>query len=568
MILNPVSLLLILLLAAYLGNQGTLSALLAFIGATFASLLAAAFFEPLQRVISGWRPDYARGITFLLLFFLAFSACRIAADMTVIKNVRMPKILDRSVGFVFGFLAAMVVIGSTLIGIQMLPLGTDILGYDRFGSSTGMRVEGDPTAVASGSNIWLAPDNFTVGIWNLALGRALGGDQAFANAHPNFLVECYGYRQSVQTGASTALPPDLMSVPAAWVSSNPDILKQFDINDPDKAVVMVRAQISQGSDPPKSSVNMGASGDAAKPYFFITPTQIRLVTDKPKQYYPIGYLERGTTLVLTPYDAGQLADDFPKDKDKVIEDWLFEINKDEHPKFVEVKQLAKVDLAGILKDTPTRAESAAAYAPRTSRAEQSTLTVHVAGMEGGHNDNVKVYVVSLNTTIRVAKPLIGPSYDENLKHLQDINSGNGTIWLQAQGKPGVPNTGQIESAHRMLQNPKNDSLDTTISWHDFLQYLFVGECTPDGPRNLVVLPQYFESQVLPVMTPSIIKQGVTDSSGKVDLPEIPKGSYDVVAVTTTDKGFYFWVETKQVAAKTADAVELTPENASFSAVLK
>src|SRR5271154_4434405 len=213
MIFNFVSLLLILLVAAYLGNQGVLSALLALITATFASILAAAYFEPLQGVLAGWRPDYARGLTFLLLFFLAFSGCRIAADMLILKNLRLPKIIDRAIGAVVGLFAGLVIIGSILVGIQMLPLGTNLLGYDRFGGANGMQTYEDqgngpvptPNGLAAGSDIWLMPDNFTVGIWNLALGKALGGNQSFASVHPNFLVESYGYRQTVQAGVAAAL---------------------------------------------------------------------------------------------------------------------------------------------------------------------------------------------------------------------------------------------------------------------------------------------------------------------------------------------------------------------------
>ena len=567
MILDCVSLVLILLIAGYLGNQGTFSALLALIGATFGSLFAAAMFEPLQGPIAGWRPDLARGITFLLLFFLAFSACRIGVDMLVLKNIKMNKIVDRSIGVFFGLFAAMIIVGSTLVGLQMLPLGTVLLGYDRFGGDTGMRVDGDPTAVAAGTNIWLAPDNFTVGLWNLALGKSLGGGVGFANAHPNFLVETYGYRQTVAAGANTALPKELLEVPVAWQSSDPAILKELNITDPDKAVVMVRAEVSQGGDPPKSAVNMGTTGDAAKAYFFITPTQIRLVTDKPRQYYPIGYLERGTSLILTPYDSGQIADDMPKDKTKVVEDWLFEINKDEKPKFVEVKQLARVALADVMKDQPAHPEAASAYAPRTSRAEQSTLIVQV-NAEGAKNDGVKVYVLSQSTTLRNANSIIGPAYDDNLAHLKDIEGGNQTVWLAAQGKPGVPNSGEMNAAWRILQNLRNKAPEDTVLWHDFLQYMFVGASTPDGVRNLVVLPQYFEDKVVPLITPAIIAQGVTDASGKVELKEIPKGTFDIVAAAKSDKAFYFWVLAKPVQAKTAESVELTAQNAGFSAVLK
>src|SRR5271170_2772845 len=427
MILNGVSLLLILLMAAYLGNQGVLSALLTLITATFASILAAAYFEPLQGLLAGWRPDYARGITFLLLFFLAFSGCRIAADMLILKNLKLPRLIDRAIGGVVGLFAGLVIVGSTLIGIQMLPLGTNLLGYDRFGGENGMQVYDDEgngknavwNGLAAGSNIWLMPDNFTVGIWNLALGKALGGNQTFTSVHPNFLVESYGYRQTVQPGVAATLPPDLFSVQTAWVSSDPTYLSMFKITDTDKALVMVRTEVKQGGDPPKVSANMGTTGNDAKPYFFVTPTEVRLVTDKLRQYYPIGYLEKGSRFIVTPYDTGQLADDFPKDNDKVVEDWLFEINSDEKPQFIEVKQLARVPLAGLIKDKPFGPTASSEYAPRTSRADQSTVVVHVTDTEGAKLDGIKVYILQPMITWRDAKSLVVSAYDENLAHLKD-----------------------------------------------------------------------------------------------------------------------------------------------------
>ncbi|MGN6367144.1 MAG: CvpA family protein [Phycisphaerae bacterium] len=568
MILDVLAVLLILSIAGYLGNQGTFSALIALIASAFASLFAAAMFEPLMGPIAGWRPDYARGVTFLVLFFLALSACRIAADMIVLKNIRMNKIVDRSIGAIFGFFAGMIVVGSTLVGIQMLPLGTTILGYDRYGTGTGMRVEGDPAAVASGSNIWLSPDNFTVGMWELALGKALGGSVGFENAHPNFLVECYGYRQTVEPGANTALPKELLNVPVAWQSADPAILKQLNIEDPDKAVVMVRAEVSQGGDPPKSSVNMGTTGDAAKAYFFITPTEIRLVTDKARQYYPIGYLERGTTLIPMPYDSGQIADDMPKDKTKVVEDWLFEINKDEKPKFVEMKQLARVQLADVLKNQPVRPEAATAYAPRTARAEQATVIVRV-NAEGMKSEGVKVYITTLNTTYRDARSTIVEAYDANLSHLKEVENGTGgSTWVAAAGKPGVPNSGDMNTTWRMLQNMESKGAEDSITFQEFLQYLFPGAATPDGVRNLVVYPEYFNNKIVPLITPAIIAQGETDSSGKVELKDIPKGSYDVIAMGKGDKAFYFWIQNKQVQAKATQTLELSAKDAAFSAVLK
>ncbi len=203
MILSLLVLLIIILLTLYLATQGALSAALELVAAAFASIAAMALFEPLQGIIAGWRPEYARGVTFLVLYFLIFSGLRLATDQLVPKNVVMPAWIDRSLGAVVGFFAAMIVMGTTVIGVEMLPLGTTLLDFDRFPTANRMRPEADaaPGAFASQNGLWLNPDRFVLGLWGLTSGRALGGSQSFSRIHPDLSVESYGYRNVVQQGA-------------------------------------------------------------------------------------------------------------------------------------------------------------------------------------------------------------------------------------------------------------------------------------------------------------------------------------------------------------------------------
>src|SRR5262245_58539845 len=113
MMLNILSILMIVLIMLYLSSQGFLSSILALVTSLFASVLAMALFEPLQGFVAGYRPDYARGVTMLLIFFLGMSGLRIAADMIVPKNIVLPSWLDRSLGGVTGFLTGLIVVGTT-----------------------------------------------------------------------------------------------------------------------------------------------------------------------------------------------------------------------------------------------------------------------------------------------------------------------------------------------------------------------------------------------------------------------------------------------------------------------
>src|SRR5437868_6015056 len=130
MIFNILVLLILVMVAAYLANQGTLSAILIFISASFASVLAGALFEPLHGVL------------------------------------------------------------------------------------------------AKPTNIWFAPDAFTLAIWDAALGKAMGGNREFSAVHPDLATESYGYRNVVQYSVQTSLHPDLFKALAAYTTED---TKRFNI---------------------------------------------------------------------------------------------------------------------------------------------------------------------------------------------------------------------------------------------------------------------------------------------------------------------------------------------------
>src|SRR6185369_11751111 len=99
MIFNVIVLVLIVLITLYLSTQGMLSSLLALATAMFSSILAMGLMEPLQGIIAGaWRGDYARGVTFLILFLVLFSVTRVVADLVVPKNIKVQLWVNRIVG--------------------------------------------------------------------------------------------------------------------------------------------------------------------------------------------------------------------------------------------------------------------------------------------------------------------------------------------------------------------------------------------------------------------------------------------------------------------------------------
>ncbi len=70
------------------------------------------------------------------------------------QNIKLPQLVNRLAGGLVGFFVALVVVGTIIIGVDMLPLGyVALMGYDRFPGDN--RMEGDSAGVAAApSNTW------------------------------------------------------------------------------------------------------------------------------------------------------------------------------------------------------------------------------------------------------------------------------------------------------------------------------------------------------------------------------------------------------------------------------
>ena len=195
--------------------------LLALITAIFASLLAMGLLEPLQGLMASWKPDYARGATLLLLFLIAFAILRIVADIAVPKTIRLPVMVNRVTGGVLGFFTALVILGTIVVGIEMMPLPRTLMGYDRFPGESVMHDKDRPgEASRATSGVWFGPDRLVQAIWKGASGGGLGGNYAWADIHPDLSVESYGYRNSAAVGSTRTVLQENFDVQAAWMTKD------------------------------------------------------------------------------------------------------------------------------------------------------------------------------------------------------------------------------------------------------------------------------------------------------------------------------------------------------------
>ncbi|HVX85598.1 MAG TPA: CvpA family protein [Phycisphaerae bacterium] len=549
MIFDGIVLLFILIMTSYLATQGTLSALWTLISASFASLVAMGTFETLAFTIAKWKPDYSRGLAFLAIFLVAFLICKLLGDNLVTKNIRLPKGVDRGVGALFGFLTGLIAVGTSVLGVQMLPLPTALLGYDRFG--TPERMQGDtPGVAAEPKNLWLAPEAFTMKFWDLASGRGLGGAREFASVHPNLATESYGYRNVVQYGQGETLAGGLTATAAYLIPpTDTALMKRYGIQE-GKQGYIVRCEIEGGAD-----------GDAM---FRLSDSEIRLVTDKNKDYYPIGYLEGGTTFTPLKLTNGNVVDDEPSGKD--INDWVFQIGPGEKPTVVEVKGLARADLNDLPSDKPLTALAVGVYPHHDYKKTEGTVTVTVEGTGNVPMSDVQVLLCRTTITRGDFGPIIKPSYQKTLDVISAYNADN-TEWKDPPPAHTYYPLGAFTNAQRQMREAYGAAPDYSISLRDQLPHMYTANSPNSISNGAGILENFTKTVVIPTLLNStgstVITQGTTDASGKVTLQHCPKGGWVVFAGVKSGNDFYMWCANVDVQPKQDTPKSLAPGGADF-----
>ncbi len=544
MLFNLIVIGLVLVMTSYLASQGTLTALLGLVAATFASLAAMAFYEPLVGLVAKYKPEYARGVTFLLVFLIAYLVLKLCGDNFIPKNIKLPKHLDRGLGGVIGFFAGMLTVGTTVLGVEMLPLRTGILGYDRFGSETGMK-GATPGVAAQGTNVWLAPENFTMGLWNMASGRSLGGSTPFPSVHPNLADESYGIRNVVQYGQLQTLYDGLKVTAAALVDSkNPELLKRLNVPE-GKVAYVVRCEITKGTD-----------GDA---YFRVTPTAVRLVTKDDKQYFPIGYLEKGTKFVPTPLDSGAVADDEPS-ASATVEEWVFQLNPGELPQYLAIKGLSRVDVAAIpapAAPLPALAAGGPTYPAKPYKADEGTVVVKVTD---GNQPLQGIRVMLIRTGPQQRDfPLVKEAYELTRGIITQYNDGSGGWKDPVENNAYYPKQ-TFENAQRMMRDVTNSGPEATVLLRDQLPYIYIANTTSNPNSTAGVLDTFTKQKMIPTLEKAgstVINEGDTDASGTVTFEHSPKGNWVIFAGVKIQNKYYMWcpnveVKPKETTNKTLD----------------
>ncbi|NNM85409.1 MAG: CvpA family protein [Phycisphaerales bacterium] len=549
MALQLVVILIIGLLTLFLANEGAFSALLLLCSSILASTLAMGVYEPASHLmpLKIQALGFARGATFLLVFLLGFSVLRGLFDYFVRTDVALPLWPNRLAGGVLGFFTAMVVVGSGLIGLQMLPLPTSIAGYDRYPSAKGMD---EPS-----SGVWLDPDGFTQGIWELMSGNSLGGPKAFAEVHPDLLRELYGYRNTVQFSDWHTLPANLLKVPFASSIIKVNALEFLGIPDPSNGqIFLVRAFVNHGSQEPDVS--------SLQSYFRITPTQVRLVTNMGRQYYPIGYLKYG--LHFKPVNSQTpIVDDYQpyKGHRRVIENWVFRIGKHETPTLFEMKATARVALSPIIQASAkgTLPTIAASYYPQHPY-NNSTMTL-TAKIPSGLGP-VKFVVLPTSIGMNQMEGLAHDALNRLDQIHHDLDVDHQPAWVNSVNNiKGTPTAAAASQFYNVALRINGTANDGTVSWSDALATLLASQVgqTTDQCRTRIVT--YFNNSILPLIKTQSSLIYTTDVSGKIAKPlHVAPGSWTIIAWCFNSDGAWIWMKNITLHQQQNNAIDLGPNS--------
>jgi Colicin V production protein len=557
MILQFIVLILIVLLTLFMANEGPLSALLLLTSALIASVLAMGLYEAAGSMMMGWRPDYAHGISFLLIFCIAFAGVRLLFDFLIRGDLELPLWPGRIFGGVVGLAVAFVTIGTVLIGIQMMPVPSSILLYDRYPSIDPQTQK--PLGIAGEeSDIWFSPDGFTEAIWDWVSGGSFGGTTAFKSIHPDLLTELYGIRYTVEYSDEHSLPPDLLKVLAVYkvpTDAQSTLGLPNSTNNTQQAkFIVIRTEVIHGESPPDVSSIEGT-------YFRITPAEVRLVTDGDNQYFPIGYLEQGEKFQPLKMTDPMVDDYQPYDNDQVvIHNWVFKIDSDETPTYLAVKGTAGVDLLNSTFSNKLAMLPVSAYPQRPYNNATIDVTVAANKPEGTiHLLILRQFTMHQN----VVNPLQN-AFDQLDVMSSQIASTNGPWFLASQSNavnpdksPAMPNASMASQYRQQANNMADASNDLPLDWNDLVHVLLIGQVGHNTTESLSKISTYMNQTLEPLMQNDVIASADLNSSGTLDKPiHIAPGGYTVVAWWNSALGMQLWVQDATVQEDAQETVSL------------
>jgi uncharacterized membrane protein required for colicin V production len=212
--------LMVILVTAFWVYQGLFSSALMFFETVTACVVAFAFYESVHSLWSGalTNPGIGHPLALMLLFLATMVLLRLATDRLIPGKVRLPVVVDRAGGGVMGLLTGLVLVGTPLVAVQMLPIGSSVFGFERL-------VAG-PDGSIQQKGFLFKPDSFVAGLMRTLSGGSLGGSNALGRAKPDLLLDLHASRAGVQPEDRVYVPPDCLKATAWWEARQIDRVRQ------------------------------------------------------------------------------------------------------------------------------------------------------------------------------------------------------------------------------------------------------------------------------------------------------------------------------------------------------
>jgi hypothetical protein len=374
-------LLMVVLVTAFWAYQGLFSSVIMFVETVVACIIAFTYYEELNDLwVGSIPPGIGLPLALMGLFLALLLGLRTLTDKFIPGEVRMPLYVNRAVGGVYGFFTGMILIGTALIGIQMLPIGSSVFGFERFMTDDEGHVEEH--------NFMLSPDRFTAGMVSMLSDGRFGGDNPFFRAKPDLVLDLYSGRAAPQSEARVFLPPKALQVKNYWETRQIDsvrqsldgnaLVRQFETREPIEVgnkFIVCYVNVDASATPERSSEIrfrlpqfriVGPRPDAegkssVAPRVFLACGMSDLYTHRvhgpklltPQQPTRLVRFGPQTNFILGLPQTSPFAKLVKRGEAEVCETWkfdvAFEVPEDFVPWYVEFKRGARADLTDNLK---------------------------------------------------------------------------------------------------------------------------------------------------------------------------------------------------------------------------
>ena len=315
---------LVLAVAFFQVVQGIYAALIMMLASLVSAAVAFAYFEPLAEVLYPQLHGAAEGVAMGGLFGVCLLVLRLGADHFLHHNVVVGVWANRIGAGALGLVAALVIMGTVMTAVQLLPLGSSILGFKPFNESLQRQQVLAP----------FQPDQFTAGLVDLmSLGSLKpGSGKTLGVVHRNLLQEAAARRNTAGLNGSITAPSNSLMVTGSYAPEYDATMTWMDQvpDDPLRGQAQTNILIVR--------VAVDASAADADKWWRLPATHFRLIGKDGNSAYPVAYLFVGQgrwQVAAAPVEEGQtritsLVAARSAESGKMTVDWVFRVD----PNFV------------------------------------------------------------------------------------------------------------------------------------------------------------------------------------------------------------------------------------------